>query len=127
MEPPIKDPPRGGHNRNNLISTKDTLQSPKYSFSHIVNTFRTPEERTASLQMTKWLAPTRTFCCRVDDERLLNKKCSLSCKSSDGCFFSVEWSAAPRSVSRLVILMDRGCYGNNNNNNSVSYELIYFE
>ncbi len=28
MEPPIKDYPSRGHNRNNL-STKDTLQSPK--------------------------------------------------------------------------------------------------
>ncbi len=28
VEPPIKDPPRGGHNRNSLF-TKDTLKSPK--------------------------------------------------------------------------------------------------
>ena len=31
VEPLIKDPPRRGHNRNNL-STKDTLQSPKCLF-----------------------------------------------------------------------------------------------
>ena len=38
----IKDPPRRGLNLNNL-STKDihvhVLQSPKCSFSHILNTF----------------------------------------------------------------------------------------
>ncbi len=39
MEPSIKDPPRRGHNRNNLF-TKDTLQSPICSFSHIVNAFQ---------------------------------------------------------------------------------------
>ncbi len=38
VEPLIKDPPRRGHNRNNL-STKDTLQGPKCLFSHIVNKF----------------------------------------------------------------------------------------
>ncbi len=57
MEPPIKDPLRRGHNRHNL-STKDTLQGPKCSFSHIVNTFRTSKEWTTSIQRTKWLAPT---------------------------------------------------------------------
>ncbi len=40
MEPPIKDPSEKKINRNNL-STKDT---PKCSFSHIVNTFRASEE-----------------------------------------------------------------------------------
>ena len=40
-----KDPLRRGHNRNNL-SIKDTLQCPKCSFSHIVNTFWTSEEQT---------------------------------------------------------------------------------
>ena len=35
VELPINDPPRRDHNRNNL----STLQSPKYSFSHIFNTF----------------------------------------------------------------------------------------
>ncbi len=43
-EPLIKDPPSRGHNRNNL-SIKDTFKSPKCSFSHIINTFWTSEER----------------------------------------------------------------------------------
>ena len=38
VEPPIKDPQRRGHNKNNL-SIKDTLHGPKCSFSHTVNTF----------------------------------------------------------------------------------------
>ena len=38
VEPPIKDPPWGGHSKKNL-STKDTLQGPKCSFFYIVNTF----------------------------------------------------------------------------------------
>ncbi len=38
VEPQIKDPPNRGHNRNSL-STKDTLQGHKCSFSHIVNKF----------------------------------------------------------------------------------------
>ncbi len=56
VELPIKDPPRRGHNRNNL-TTKDTIQSPKCSFSH------NSEERTNSLQRTKWL----TLCSEVLD------------------------------------------------------------
>ncbi len=56
LEPPIKDPLSSRHNRNNL-STKDMFQGPKCSFPHIVNTFLTSEERTTSLQRTKWLAP----------------------------------------------------------------------
>ena len=33
VEPPIKDPPSKGHNRNNL-STKDTFQGPKCCLSY---------------------------------------------------------------------------------------------
>ena len=51
VEPPIKDPPSKGHNRNNL-STKDTFQGPKCCLSYSANTFSTSKERTTSLQRT---------------------------------------------------------------------------
>ena len=56
LKPPIEDPLRRGHNRNNLF-TKEMRQGPKYSFSHIVNTFCTSEELKTSLKRTKWMPP----------------------------------------------------------------------
>ena len=57
VEPPIKDPLRRGHNKNNL-STNDTLQSPNVHFPIFLIRFEPSKEQTTSLQKPKWLAPT---------------------------------------------------------------------
>ena len=54
---PIKDPLSRVHNRNNL-PTKNMLQGPKFSFSHIVNTF---EEQTTFLQRDRMIGPNMSF------------------------------------------------------------------
>lgn len=52
---------------------------------------------------------TCTFSWRLADDRLLNKKCILSWTSSGGGAFSDCWSAATRSVSMFVLLMEGCC------------------
>ena len=53
----IKDPLRRGHNRNNLW-TKDTLKSPKCSFSNIVKNVEPLKSGEPLYKGTKWLVPT---------------------------------------------------------------------
>ncbi len=64
MESPIMDPPRGGHNGNDL-STKEMLHGPKcYHFPILLLHFEPSEEQTTSLQRTNgW--PQHVLCSEV--------------------------------------------------------------
>ena len=56
VEPPIKDPPRGEHNRNNL-STKDIRQCPKCLFSILLMHFEPLKSRQPLYKRQNGLAP----------------------------------------------------------------------
>ena len=49
-----------------------------------------------------------TFSWRLEEERLLKRKCILSWSSSGGSAFSTDCSAATRRVSMLVVLIEGG-------------------